>query len=84
MYQSAFANTSGGDLVPPSRARMAARAAAEEIMFAQATNDAEETLQAKTKELFFTRLGGDLMPPSRPIRSNPQALCGVSVVVANA
>ncbi|WP_448044402.1 hypothetical protein [Bradyrhizobium liaoningense] len=48
------------------RARNAARAAAEEIIFAQASNDAESALQAKTKDLFFTRLGGDLMPPSRP------------------
>jgi hypothetical protein len=48
------------------RARNAARAAAEEIVLAQATNDAELALQVKTKELFFTRLGGDLMPPSRP------------------
>ena len=49
-----------------SRARNEARVAAEEIMFAQPTNDAESALQAKTKELFLTRLGGDLMPPSRP------------------
>jgi hypothetical protein len=48
-----------------SRARNEARAAAEEIVLAQATNEAEAALQAETKELFFTRLGGDLMPPSR-------------------
>lgn len=48
------------------RARNEARAAAEEIMFAQASNEAEFALQTKTKELFFTSLGGDLMPPSRP------------------
>ena len=49
-----------------ARARMEAQAAAEEIIFAPATNDAEIALQAKTKELFMTQLGGDITPPSRP------------------
>lgn len=52
-----------------SRARMDARAAAEEILFASATNEAEVALQEKTRELFMTRLGGDILPPSRPYRA---------------
>lgn len=47
-----------------ARARMEAQAAAEEIIFATATNEAEIELQKKTKELFMTRLGGDIIPPA--------------------
>lgn len=52
-----------------ARARMEAQAAAEEIIFATPTNDAEIALQEKTKELFMTRLGGDIIPLSRPYRN---------------
>lgn len=52
-----------------ARARIEAQAAAEEIIFATATNDAEFALQEKAKELFMTRLGGDIIPPSRPYRN---------------